>query len=90
MKTSKVCCNICKARFTLINLQSNLNGNIYKCAKCEQFKIKKQTMKNAFKIRLFLLVITFLGIAACGSAQSFTNDPKTMSYGTFPIVKIKN
>ena len=41
MKTSKVCCNICKARFILINLQSNLNGNIYKCAKCEQFKIKK-------------------------------------------------
>ena len=41
MKISKVCCNICKSRFTLINLQSNLNGNIYKCAKCEQFKIKK-------------------------------------------------
>ncbi len=41
MKKSNVCCNICKARFTLINLQANLNGHIYKCSKCEQFKIKK-------------------------------------------------
>lgn len=51
-------------------------------------------MKTAFKIRLFLLMITFLGIAACGSAQSFTNDPKTVS--TIPTdtktheIKIKN